>query len=188
MRIPKTTNRNIQIGVIGDSESTPDESALAYKLGFNLAKLNVTIISGGRGGIMHAVCQGAYEAGGLTIGILPSNDGVDANPYLKVIIPTGMGWTRNSLVVLASDCIVALGGKSGTLNELTFAWIYDKPIISLITSDIPADSWSVVMAEKRFDSRRNDSIHRTSDPLEAARLAVSLAIDTIHYPHSQMNG
>ena len=45
MRIPKTTNRNIQIGVIGDSESTSDESALSYKLWFNLAKLNATVIS-----------------------------------------------------------------------------------------------------------------------------------------------
>ena len=178
MKIPKTANRNIQIGVIGDSESSPDEDIVANQLGYHLAKLGVTVISGGRNnGIMSAVSQGACDAGGLTIGILPSNDGADANSYLKVVIPTGMGWTRNSFVVLSSDVIIIIGGKSGTLNEMTFAWIYDKPIIALVTSDIPSDSWGARMAGEKFDNRRNDKIYYTTDPLEAAKLAITLALD-----------
>ncbi len=146
----------IQIGVIGDSECTQSrECEFAEKLGEELGKLGVIVLSGGRGGIMEAVFQGAKKTGGITVAILPSRDKSEANVYSDIVIPTGMGWTRNSLVALASDIIIAIGGKSGTLSELAFSWMYGKPIIAVVGFG----GWSEKLAGKKIDDRRNDVIH-----------------------------
>jgi hypothetical protein len=70
---------------------------------------------------MEAACRGAKEGGGTTIGILPTLDRADANPYVDVAIPTGLGEARNLLVVRAADALVAVGGAWGTLSEIAFA-------------------------------------------------------------------
>ena len=41
-----------------------------------------------------------------------------ANPYVDVVVPTGMGEARNVLVVLCADAPVAVGGEFGTLSEI----------------------------------------------------------------------
>ena len=43
---------------------------------------------------MTAVCKGAKEAGGTTIGILPGEDPNDANPWVDIPVPTGIGHAR----------------------------------------------------------------------------------------------
>ncbi|GIS81163.1 MAG: hypothetical protein CM1200mP14_27290 [Gammaproteobacteria bacterium] len=40
---------------------------------------------------MKAVAQGATEAGGLVIGILPGSDPKSANPWIGIPLATGMG-------------------------------------------------------------------------------------------------
>ena len=35
---------------------------------------------------------------------------------------------RNIVVVLIGDACIAISGKAGTLSEICFAWIYQKPI------------------------------------------------------------
>jgi hypothetical protein len=86
---------------------------------------------------MEAACKGAKQFGGLTVGILPSFDGKDANNYVDVKIPTGIGYARNILVVRAADAIVAINGKYGTLSEIAFAFNEDKPVFGIDTWDIP---------------------------------------------------
>ena len=83
---------------------------------------------------MEASCKGAKEAGGFTIGILPSLDGKDANDYLDVIIPTGFGYARNSLVVSSADIVIAINGSSGTLSEIAMALNYNRPVIAVTDS------------------------------------------------------
>lgn len=75
-----------------------------------------------------AACQGAKEAGGITIGLLPTGNKGDANPYCDLVIPTGLGHARNVLVVHASDALVAVAGggplangEAGTLSEIAIA-------------------------------------------------------------------
>ena len=36
---------------------------------------------------------------------------------------------RNFLVVSAGDAVIAIGGRWGTLNEISFAMIFKKPLI-----------------------------------------------------------
>ena len=50
---------------------------------------------------MEAACRGARSAGGTTVGILPGYERSEANAWVDVAIPTGLGEARNALVVRA---------------------------------------------------------------------------------------
>jgi uncharacterized protein (TIGR00725 family) len=177
MIIPKTKNRRIQVGVIGNSSCTEEQENIAFRLGKQLAKKNAAVICGGRSGIMKAVSKGVSEEGGLVVGILPSDDGRDANEYLTLNIPTNMGFSRNFIVPMASDVVIILGGKVGTLNEITFAWMWGKPIISLVDDSFENDSWGVKLAGQKIDDRRTDQIHKAESVDEAIDLALDLALN-----------
>ena len=84
----------LQVTVIGDSKTSEGAFQLAYEIGKLLAELNITTITGGRGGIMEAANKGAYDHGGQSIGILPSEHMEDANPYCHIVFPTGLGHAR----------------------------------------------------------------------------------------------
>lgn len=85
---------------------------------------------------MEAASKGAKEKGGITCGILPGLDGREANPYLDIKIPSGLGYARNILVVRASNILVAIDGKYGTLSEIAFALNEEKRVLGINTWDI----------------------------------------------------
>jgi len=101
---------------------------VAEKVGRLIAKKDGVVICGGQGGVMEAVCRGAKKENGITIGILPYSK-EEANPYIDIAIPTNIGNIRNFLVATASDAVIAIGGRWGTLNEISFCMIYEKPLI-----------------------------------------------------------
>lgn len=142
------------IGVIGDQDATKETLLIAKRVGWEIAKAGFVLVCGGRRGVMEAACQGAKEAGGLTVGILPGCDKKEANPYVDIVIPTGLGYARNTLVVLASDGVVVVGGRSGTLSEIAFAWMYNRPIVAIT----PAGGWGAEIAGKSVDNRRGDVV------------------------------
>ena len=148
------SNRTVQVTIIGDSSTNEKNLKIAYKIGIEIAKKKWTLICGGKTGIMEAACKGAIENGGMTVGIVPETDFNVANKYCKVVIPTGMGYARNSLVALSGDVIVMIGGKTGTLNECSFAWFSNKPIIALTS----VEGWSSKVAGQFLDDRRENPI------------------------------
>jgi uncharacterized protein (TIGR00725 family) len=85
---------------------------------------------------MEAACRGAVEAGGLTVGILPGLDRADANRYVEVAVPTGLGEARNALVVRMADALVAVGGEYGTLSEIALALKAGKPVVGVSTWEL----------------------------------------------------
>lgn len=121
------------IGVIGAANASEELLHLAEKVGRLLAKEGAILITGGLGGVMEAASKGASLEGGITVGILPSMRKEDANPYIKIPIPTGMGEMRNALIVRASDALIAIGGEYGTLSEIAFALKSGKKVIGLNT-------------------------------------------------------
>ncbi|MFN3870750.1 MAG: TIGR00725 family protein [Aquificaceae bacterium] len=125
-----------QVAVIGASKANQEEYHVAYQLGKEIAKRGWIVVCGGRGGVMEAVCKGAKEERGITVGILPSYEGEEANPYVDIKIRTGMNWNRNPLVVASGDVVVAIGGNWGTLSEIAYALILGKPIIGYKTHPI----------------------------------------------------
>lgn len=88
---------------------------------------------------MEAASRGAKEGGGTTLGILPGMDRSDANPYVDVGLPTGLGELRNGLVARAADAVVAVGGAWGTLAEIAFARAAGKPVYGVGSWDVGAD-------------------------------------------------
>jgi hypothetical protein len=92
------------------------------------------LVCGGLGGVMEAACRGAQEAGGTTVGILPGTE--EGNPYLDIIIRTGLGHARNVLVVLSADAVIALGGSYGTLSEIAIGLKLGRPVYGIATWDI----------------------------------------------------
>lgn len=124
------------VSVIGSSNSSEEEYEAAYFVGKELAKRGIAIVCGGRTGVMEAVCKGAKEEGGLTIGIMPSYDGHEANPYVDIKINTGMSWNRNPIVVASGEMVIAIGGHWGTLSEIAYALILGKYIVGYRTHPV----------------------------------------------------
>ncbi|MFH0913155.1 MAG: TIGR00725 family protein [Candidatus Omnitrophota bacterium] len=124
------------VGVIGGHSCNNEVEQLAQDLGKNLAKVVDILVCGGLSGTMKAVCRGFKAIGGLTIGIIPSYDKNDANPYVDIVIPTGLGLARNVLVVKSADLVVALPGEAGTLSEIAYCIQFGIPVISLNSWDI----------------------------------------------------
>lgn len=121
----------IIIGVMGPgSSATPTQIETAYALGYAIASSGWVLLTGGRQvGVMEAACQGAKAAGGLTVGILPSNDGADRSAAVDIPIVTGLGDARNAINVLSSQVVVACGLGPGTASEIALALKAQRPVI-----------------------------------------------------------
>ncbi|MDD5505135.1 MAG: TIGR00725 family protein [Candidatus Omnitrophica bacterium] len=124
------------VSVIGGHNCTDEVEQIAHNLGRKLAKVVDILVSGGLSGTMKAVCSGFKAGGGLTIGIIPGYDKKEANAFVDIAIPTGMGLARNVLVVKAADVVVALPGEAGTLSEIAYCLQFRIPVISLGSWDI----------------------------------------------------
>jgi predicted Rossmann-fold nucleotide-binding protein len=61
---------------------------------------------------------------------------------------------------LSGDACVAVSGKAGTLSEICFAWIYNKPLLALTN----VDGWSSKVAGQQIDDRRKDKIIGFDNP------------------------
>jgi uncharacterized protein (TIGR00725 family) len=106
------------VAVVGASHATQTDLEDAEAVGRELAKRGAIVVCGGRGGVMAAASRGAATGGGTVVGILPGADRSDANEWITIAIPTGLGELRNGLVVRASEVIIAVGGAYGTLSEI----------------------------------------------------------------------
>ena len=151
------------IAVVGGSEPTAQAEEAAEKVGRGLAKHGAVIICGGRGGVMEAVCRGAREEGGTTVGILPNDHRHDGNDHLDIALATGLGEVRNMLVARSADAVIAIEGEFGTLSEIGFALRIGKPVIGLNTWDLSTPS----------DGR--DPIVKAVTPEEAVERALAAA-------------
>ena len=121
----------VPIGVIGPREATDAQLAAALEVGELLGDCRLTVISGGRQGVMQAVCEGVARVGGLSIGLLPEADPAAANPFASVAIATGIGEARNALIARASFCLIAIGDSFGTLSEVSLGRQFGKLVVGL---------------------------------------------------------
>jgi uncharacterized protein (TIGR00725 family) len=156
------------VAVIGDGDPRgPDADRIlgwAEEVGQLLARGGATVVTGGLGGVMRAASKGAAAEGGVTIGILPGADAGEANEYVSLPIPTGLGVVRNLVVVTSADAVLAVGGRHGTLSEIGLALRMGRQVVAL-------GSWRVE-SDQRMGGPR---LHRARDPREAAQLALRLA-------------
>lgn len=154
----------LQIAVVGGSEASAPMVAAAEAVGGALAAAGAVVVCGGLGGVMAAACRGAKSKGGLTVGFLPGTDPSRANPWVDVVVPTGLGEGRNLLVVRSAGAVVAIGGEYGTLSEIALALRARTPVIGVST-------WLLARAGGEPDT----GIVPIDDPLDAADVALRLA-------------
>lgn len=177
---PSNLKRRPMVSVIGDASIDPDgaKAVAARQLGALIIERRWRLVTGGMGGVMKEASAGArasatWEDGDI-IGVLPGSDPATANPFVDVVIPTGMDHLRNSIVAHA-DAIIVIGGGAGTLSEIALGWIYRRLIVAL-----PHEGWSAKLAGTKIDQRvrykdiPEDQVYEASTASEAVELVAKL--------------
>jgi uncharacterized protein (TIGR00725 family) len=148
---------HLLIGVIGARDCDAETYDHAYRVGKLLAEKGWGVICGGLTGVMEAACRGAFEAGGLTVGILPGDSPDSANEFVRVPIATGMGIARNVIIIRSAAAVIAISGGAGTLSEVAHCLQLGVPVVGLKSFDV------------------SDEIVQASGPEEAVERAIALA-------------
>lgn len=109
------------VTIFGSARTRPGTRwyELAREMGEACAELGFTVLTGGGPGIMQAGNQGAYEAGGRSIGvniILPFEQNV--NPYVTRSVDMRYFFTRKTMLVKYSYAFIVMPGGAGTLDEM----------------------------------------------------------------------
>ena len=143
------------IAVIGSGKE--QHSNLSIPLGKWIAENGYSLINGGGSGVMlstaKAFCS-VTNRKGLVIGVIPSNSTCSSlverqsymppsdypNQYTEVIIRTHLHLSgalgkniasRNHIIILSANTVIALPGGAGTRSEIELAMEYKKPLVLL---------------------------------------------------------
>ena len=162
-----------QILVIGNNDNgcTKRHEEIAYDIGVAVADSDSVLITGGLGGVMRAASHGAHDTGGLVVGIIPQDDACMANEFCDIVIPTGLGFTRDYLYAMSADVVVVVGGGSGTLSETCASYMSKKPIVAIRNLQGSVDPY----IDGFIDHRKNTKIIGA----DTAREAVSMILELI---------
>ena len=157
--------KKIQILIIGHNTNgcTEKHSKIAYETGSEVAKSGHVLVTGGLGGVMLAASHGARDSNGLTVGIIPQQHASEANEFCDIVIPSGMGLTRDFLTALSADGIIIIGGGSGTLSEICAAYMHKKPMVSIRNMGGVTQQF----IDNYLDHRKNIKIVGVDNPKEA---------------------
>ena len=167
-----------RIGIIGSSEV--DVKSLEYKNVVNkclelvrcFSVEKMVLLSGGDDGFTRLIMQEFKNNGGTTIGFFPGYQ--EQHPHFSeegVSIPifTGLGYgMRDILMVRTTEAVISVGGGCGTLNELTNAYFYHKPMYTLANTG----GWSQCLENKYMDDRKKVVLKAFDDPQELIKQLV----------------
>lgn len=133
------------VSIFGSARTRPghDEYEAAVECGRLLAHQQIAVITGGGPGVMEAANKGAYEAGGVSVGLniqLPQEQ--SANRYQTVSIDFNYFYVRKVCFVKYSSGFICLPGGFGTLDELF-------EVITLVQT-LKIDPLPVVLVDKAY--------------------------------------
>lgn len=139
MATKKSSGLRYVICVSGAAETGHCELGAVEKageIGREIAKQGFILVTGATTGMPYWAAKGAKEAGGTVIGFSPAASKLNHQrtyhlpiDYHDVIVYTGFGYSgRNLLLTRASDAVIIICGRIGTLNEFTIAYEDSKPI------------------------------------------------------------
>ena len=174
-------NRNLQIGIMGsasDLKYSKKAEEFAKELGKLIANKNLTLVYGAEKdccSLSTLAAKSAKDNGGTTLGITYGKEkccwgGQDYLP--SILVPCGLerGGGREFTLVLSCDVIIAIGGGSGTLNEIAVAYQAGIPIVVAQSYK----GWAKKLANKYLDDRKRVLCASSLTPTDALEKALSL--------------
>jgi uncharacterized protein (TIGR00725 family) len=123
-------------------ESVTTGAKLAAAAGREIARRGHITLTGATNGLPYEAAKAAKAMGGFSMGFSPAASRLaHVKKYhlpldaFDSVLFTGFEYTgRNLLLIRSSDAVVMVGGRIGTLNELTIAIEERKPIGVLLGS------------------------------------------------------
>lgn len=182
MKKNSTSDLKYKICVSGAAETghcAPDAHEKAEELGREIARAGMILLTGATTGIPYWSAKGAKEEGGMVIGLSPA---ASEEAHLKVyhlptdyhdiIIYTGFDYSgRNLLLTRASDAVITVCGRMGTLNEFTIAFEDQRPIGILEKTGGMADEIQGIITKAH---RGPGKVVFSSDPKELVKKLISM--------------
>jgi uncharacterized protein (TIGR00730 family) len=178
------------VSVFGSARTRPDDPAyaLGVRLGRVLVEAGYAVITGGGPGSMQAANQGAYQAGGVSVGLgieLPFESGL--NPYVDLGVNFRYFFTRKTMFVKYAQGFIVLPGGFGTLDELfeALTLVQTQKVTSFPIVLVGHAYWDgllawvrdVAVAHGAVSASDLDLLHLTDDVDEAVRIVVRGAAD-----------
>ncbi|MDD2917126.1 MAG: LOG family protein [Candidatus Gracilibacteria bacterium] len=152
--------KKLQIGVMGSAADlgyASDIDAMAFEIGKLIASLGCVMVYGAEkdsDSLSTSAARGAKSVGGLVMGVTygktPDVWG-EMKDLTDCMVCTGMerGGGREFVLVSSCDAIIAIGGGSGTLNEITVAYQKKIPIFVMKGTG----GWADKLADQYLDDR-----------------------------------
>ena len=146
--------RKPQVCILGSAEPGSTAYDLAGEAGALLAAHGITVVSGCGSPATRFAAERAIGAGGLVVSIIPPDEMPSSDWPATVVIPSGMGDARNLLMALAGDACIVIGGRAGTISEVSLAWLHKRPLLPLVGHG----GWSDQLPSNPPDERKNSPI------------------------------
>jgi uncharacterized protein (TIGR00730 family) len=178
------------ISVFGSARSvagSPDYE-LAERLGRALVEAGFAVITGGGPGAMAAANKGAYEAGGVSVGLgieLPFEQGINA--WVDLAVNFRYFFARKTMFVKYAQGFVVLPGGFGTFDELFEALVLVQTgkVTSFPIVLLGVDFWTglidwlraTVLPRGMFSAGDLDLLTVTDDIEYAVRLLVAARLE-----------
>lgn len=165
-------NRKLQIAVFGSDEDHCEErtKGIAEQIGSEIGKAGHVLMTGGMGGVMHYTSKGAHESGGQVVGILPTDNRKEVNPFCDILVSTGIGYMRGHILANSADTSIVVNGGIGSRQEAESSYWNFVPIIALANSGGIAQE----IAGKYLDERFLTKVVAAQTPFEAVTKAIEL--------------
>jgi len=134
---------------------SPDAMDKTKELGRQIVRQGGIVLTGATTGAPYWAAIGAKEEGGISLGFSPAASEVAhvktyhlPIDYFDMIVYTGFDYSgRNLILTRASDAVILICGRLGTLNEFTIAFEDKKPIGILTGTGGMADEIKEIVAK-----------------------------------------